>query len=121
MIVILCASADNKKIKLLDTEKAVLKNKYGLDEAFNNLNEIDNKHNKLNEYNPRAPNKNHTGVCIAVIWQPFSACILFNHQNTKKGINAFLLSYYAYTALYYPLPQKIGIQGKNQHTFPRHL
>ena len=84
VIVILCASADNKKIKLLDTEKAVLKNKYGLDEAFNNLNEIDNKHNKLNEYNPRAPNKNHTGACIAVIWQPFSACILFNHQNTKK-------------------------------------
>ena len=60
VIVISCGSADNKIIKLLDTEKAVLKNKYGLDEAFNNLNEIDNKHNKLNEYNPRPPNKNHT-------------------------------------------------------------
>ena len=38
-------------------KKTVLKKEYGFDKAFNIFNEIDNKCNKLSEYNPRAPNK----------------------------------------------------------------
>ena len=44
-------------IKLLNTEEMVLKKDYGFDEVFNIFNGIDNKHNKLNEYNSRTPNK----------------------------------------------------------------
>ena len=44
-------------IKLLNAEKTVLIKEYGFDEAFNIFDEIDNKHNKLSEYNPRTPNK----------------------------------------------------------------
>ena len=44
-------------IKLLDAEKTVLEKEYGFDEVFNIFYKIDNKGNKLNEYNSRAPNK----------------------------------------------------------------
>lgn len=35
----------------------MLKKEYGLDEVFNVFYKIDNKGNKLNEYNSRAPDK----------------------------------------------------------------
>ena len=44
-------------IKLLNTVEKVLKKDYGFDEVFNTFNGIDNKHNKLNEYNSRTPDK----------------------------------------------------------------
>lgn len=44
-------------IKLLNAAEKVLKKDYGFDEVFNTFNGIDNKHNKLNEYNSRTPDK----------------------------------------------------------------
>ena len=38
-------------IKLLNTEKAVLRKDYRFDEAFSIFDEIGNKHKKLNDYN----------------------------------------------------------------------
>ena len=45
---------------MLHAEKTVLKKDYEFDDAFNNFDEIDNKHNKLNEYKPRTCNKINT-------------------------------------------------------------
>ena len=54
-----CASRINLrplKIKLLSIEKAMVRRNYGFDETFNIFDEIDNKRNKLNEYEPRSDN-----------------------------------------------------------------
>ena len=45
---------------MLHAEKTVLEIDYEFDDAFNNFYEIDNKHNKLNEYKPRTCNKINT-------------------------------------------------------------
>ena len=45
---------------MLHAEKTVLEKDYEFDDAFNNFDEIDNKHNKLNEYKPRTCNKINT-------------------------------------------------------------
>lgn len=42
------------RIKLLSTEKTMLRRNYVFDETFNIFDEIDNKRNKLNEYEPRS-------------------------------------------------------------------
>ena len=45
-------------IKLINAEKALLKKGYAFVKVFDIFDEIDNKCNKLNEYNCRTPNKN---------------------------------------------------------------
>lgn len=44
-------------IKLLNTEKAMLKKDYGFDEAFNIFDAVDNKYNNFYEYKPKTSNK----------------------------------------------------------------